>query len=265
MDSAEATAINPSLTSDHDLRVSCYCEENAWRVVYRHLHHLSYSEKTNNNNDDDDANNNNNKKKKKYAYHVVFISNEQRCVPFFRQRAKPETFPSEYVCWDYHVIVLRTTKEDYDGCSTLSEILDVDTWLQPYPHCPIDEYLNGSFPHANNNNNCNNNPQYLPCFRVIPAEEYLKYFYSDRAHMNKNGEWLAPPPSYGCIMNGLSSLADNGGSANDATKQKSGKECKGDNSKQSNLEVYIDMKQQKEQRFGKVYTLEQFRATFCSR
>ena len=203
MDTAEATAINPSLTSDHDLRVSCYCEENAWRVVYRHLHHLSYySEKTNNYYyDDDDVannNNNNNNNNKKYAYYVVFISNEQRCVPFFRQRAKPETFPSEYVCWDYHVIVLRTTtKEDHDGCCTLSEILDIDTWLKPCP-CPIDEYINGSFPYANNNNNdCNNNPQYLPCFRVIPAEEYLKYFYSDRHHMYKDGEWLAPPPTYG--------------------------------------------------------------------
>ncbi len=33
-------------------------------------------------------------------------------------------------------------------------------------------------------------------YKVIEAKEYLKKFSSDREHMRKNGQWLAPPPKY---------------------------------------------------------------------
>jgi hypothetical protein len=37
-------------------------------------------------------------------------------------------------------------------------------------------------------------------FKVIKEEEFVKNFSSDRSHMKKNGEWLAPPPSYPPIV-----------------------------------------------------------------
>lgn len=257
---AEGTAIQPSLSSDHDLRVACFCEENAWRVVYRHLHLTDMM---------------NERRNTITNYYVVFVSNRRKCCPFFQQRAEPKPDGSskkmEYVCWDYHVIVIRcinNTEDDYgEGEGTVkkvktkTEVLDIDTWL-PYP-CPIDEYLAGSFPHAMNSNpQCD--PEYLPFFRVVSAQNYLKYFYSDRMHMynKERGEWLAQPPNYAPIMNGLSM---------DDTKQSDGDEDSSSN--KSNLDMYINMEQSKddgcddllEERMGKVYSLEQFRTTFGSR
>lgn len=42
-----------------------------------------------------------------------------------------------------------------------------------------------------------------PFCSVIDAKEYLKYFYSDRMHMFKDGKWSSPPPHYKPIMNGV--------------------------------------------------------------
>ena len=248
---AEGTAIQPSLSSDHELRVPCFCEENAWRVVYRHLHLTDTAINTN--------------------YYVVFVSNRNKCCPFFQQRAKPKPDGSskkmEYVCWDYHVIVMRYASNNVvndDHCEgegtakvkIKTQVLDIDTWL-PYP-CPIDEYLAGSFPHAMNGNpQCD--PKYLPFFRVVSAQNYLKHFHSDRMHMynKERGKWLAQPPNYAPIMNGLAS-ADK--------KQTDGDEDSSNN--ESNLEMYINMEQSKdgsddlEERLGKVYSLEQFHKTF---
>jgi hypothetical protein len=41
-------------------------------------------------------------------------------------------------------------------------------------------------------------------FRVIPAEQYLTTFASDRTHMIKDGKWLKPPPNYPAIFTALS-------------------------------------------------------------
>ena len=36
---------------------------------------------------------------------------------------------------------------------------------------------------------------------MIPAEDYLQFFASDRSHMHKSdGTWLARPPAYTCIV-----------------------------------------------------------------
>ena len=177
---AESTAILPSISSDHDLHVSCYCEENAWRLVYRHLHYQKQQTTNSSNN---------------CNYFVVFVSNDKRCCPYFNQRAKPKPTSTDdistmdYVCWDYHVIVVRqcTVPNDDDTSTRESasnyynnrtEVLDIDTWTQPYP-CQLEEYLHNSFPHILNNST-NVDEQYHPNFRVIPAQQYLKYFYSDR-------------------------------------------------------------------------------------
>lgn len=41
-------------------------------------------------------------------------------------------------------------------------------------------------------------------FRVIPADQYLASFASDRTHMIKDGKWLKPPPVYPPIFNATS-------------------------------------------------------------
>jgi len=243
--SAEETAIKCS--NDHDLRVSCYCEENAWRLVHRCLFHSDPP------------------KGNEWDYHVIFISNEDRCCPMFMQRARPKD-PREYVCWDYHVIVLRTRKigvEKIDrGNGTnyaTSEILDIDTWLTPYP-CPLEKYLNGTFPHVDDELD----PKYSPCFRVVPAKDYLKYFYSDRMHMYEKttGEWKSPPPSYKPIMNGLESITDQYQKLHEVETGKKGNNI-------SNLESYINMSERYQsseslRKYGLVMTIGQLRAKYIT-
>ncbi len=144
--SAETTALE--CPTEHDLRVPCYCEENAWRLAYRHLNSGAANASANN----------------KWDYYVVFISNRRQCCPMFMQRALPNN-PNEYVCWDYHVIVVRSRvvsdTSSRDKACKISEVLDVDTWLTPYP-CPLDVYLNGTFPHVKNSKV---DKEYLPLFR----------------------------------------------------------------------------------------------------
>ena len=247
MDSAGSTAETTAIqsTSDHSLRVSCYCEENAWRVVYSHLHDIQRSKSNSRESNSCQEWNNDD-------YYVVFVSNEQRCCPFFQQRACAK--PDDYVCWDYHVIVFRSKKtiqiqhqQRSPATSTKTEVLDIDTWLT-YP-CPIQQYLEESFPHTHNPNL---NPKYLPFFRVISAASYVKYFYSDRSHMFKDGKWLATPPEYEPIMNGLSFDDDAGG-------------------RKSNLDDFINMLQSdgevqnesSENRMGRVFSLELLRERFA--
>ena len=84
------------------------------------------------------------------------------------QRARPMN-PQEYVCWDYHVIVIRTRTKiaisgdgDIDTNIEMTEVLDIDTWVTPYP-CPLEVYLEESFPHVTDDLD----PQYLPLFRYV--------------------------------------------------------------------------------------------------
>lgn len=66
--------------TDQDLRVPYYCEENAWRVVYRKMR------------DQPEDN-----------FFVVFISNPVKNVAMFHQRASDA--PDQAVSWDYHVSI----------------------------------------------------------------------------------------------------------------------------------------------------------------
>ena len=166
--SAEATALSSS--SDHDLRIPCFCEENAWRVAYRHLrgHHIvddgTRDEDGNGPNTSDfrcsDNGNNGEATLNGWKYYVVIISNEERRCPMFMQRAgSPEPENRGYVCWDYHVIVLR-------GKTTLTpatEVLDIDTRLTPHP-CTFETYIEGTFPHCSTSSP-QLDPKFLPMFR----------------------------------------------------------------------------------------------------
>eukprot|EP00934_Nitzschia_sp_Nitz4_P000229 Nitzschia sp. Nitz4//scaffold213_size37731//16759//17482//NITZ4_007720-RA/size37731-augustus-gene-0.52-mRNA-1//-1//CDS//3329542065//229//frame0 len=162
---AQSSLLAPT---DQSLRVACYCEENVWRLTYRHL-----SKDTR-----DDPHTH---------YYVAFVTNPNQCVPMFQQVASSD--PDHPCYWDYHVILFQKTL-------TGTIVLDMDSRL-PYA-CSLKEYVEGTFP------SCDQwRSRFLPYFRVVPAQEYLKNFSSDRRHMynQETKEWSATPPDYACITN----------------------------------------------------------------
>lgn len=119
---------------------------------------------------------------------VVFISNENRQVPLWNQKASKGT--EGLVIWDYHVIcVQKTTEKD-----TQFQVWDLDTVL-PFPvplHQYITEAIRPSLPLHR---------KFRRLFRLIHAPIFLHYFASDRRHMrNAEGKWIAPPPPHNCII-----------------------------------------------------------------
>ncbi|XP_028917757.1 protein N-terminal glutamine amidohydrolase isoform X1 [Ornithorhynchus anatinus] len=142
---------------------SCYCEENIWKLCEYIQNRNRYPLE---------------------EFYAVFISNERRMVPIWKQRAEPGDGP---VIWDYHVVLLHLSSGGQ------SFVYDLDTVL-PFP-CAFDAYVEDSF---------KSDDDILPRFRrklrVIPADCYLKNFASDRSHMkDSSGNWRAPPPLYPCI------------------------------------------------------------------
>lgn len=137
------------------------------------------------------------------------------------------------VVWDYHVIlVLRARKEgkhcvpeldkssrveadqklleetEYTGY--LAEIAnawvyDFDTSITPVP-CQWSEYVTRTFP-------CKLIPQYQSLFRVIPGEQFINVFASDRSHMllpeveGQAPNYFSPPPIYDPICGMLAKTA----------------------------------------------------------
>ncbi|XP_067323408.1 protein N-terminal glutamine amidohydrolase [Anolis sagrei] len=142
---------------------SCYCEENVWKLC-------EYIQRQN-----------------QYPleeFYAVFISNDRRMVPLWKQQAG---CGGEPVIWDYHVILLHVASGDQNF------IYDLDTVL-PFP-CPFDTYIEEAF-----KSDSIINPGYRRKVRLIRADVYLKTFASDRSHMkDASGNWLKPPPLYPCI------------------------------------------------------------------
>ena len=176
--SAKASAL--SCQSDQDLRVPCYCEENVWRLAYRRVYGRSAI---------------NNIDKENEQYHVVFISNDDKCCPMLHQKASK--YEDDICFWDYHVILLQSVSVSGKNKKS-THVLDMDSRL-PYS-CPLDEYLNESFKLDFGLLDNETSQKYSPKFRVVRAELYLQNFYSDRMHMFVNGEWSSPPPKYDCII-----------------------------------------------------------------
>ncbi|XP_048850104.1 protein N-terminal glutamine amidohydrolase [Brienomyrus brachyistius] len=142
---------------------SCYCEENVWKLC-------EYA-----------------KIQKQFPMddiYAVFISNEQKMVPLWEQKSSHGNKP---VIWDYHVILLHDCNEDQRF------IYDLDTVL-PFP-CPFDTYIKEAF-----RSDTYIKPAFWRKLRVIPAEEFLQNFASDRSHMKDvTGSWRMSPPPYPCI------------------------------------------------------------------
>ncbi|XP_071879847.1 uncharacterized protein [Anas platyrhynchos] len=141
----------------------CYCEENVWKLCdyIRSRGERPVEE-----------------------FYAVFISNERRMVPLWKQKSGHGDEP---VVWDYHVILLRVSSGEQNFT------YDLDTEL-PFP-CPFDMYSTEAFRLDDSLH-----PEFHRKIRMIRADLYLETFASDRSHMkDADGKWQKPPPSYPCI------------------------------------------------------------------
>jgi protein N-terminal glutamine amidohydrolase len=175
---------------------SHYCEENVYRMALKLLA-LTGADVLGYLNEQSDGSS-----PARAKFYAVFISSRSRQVPIWNQKMSASDDADEPVIWDYHVIfVIKTTASSTDEATAVdldsrsrqgqgrAYILDLDTRLD----FPVDavEYFEKSF-----------RPQiplrreYEQSFRVVPAEEYLSHFASDRSHMKDSG---MPPPSWPCI------------------------------------------------------------------
>jgi hypothetical protein len=95
---------------------------------------------------------------------VALLCNQQGHLALRSQKLAP---PGEYIVWDYHVILIDREH---------AEVYDFDTRLD-FP-VSISAYLSSTLPDPSIVPEA-----YLPAFRVIPAQDYLERFCSDRSHM----------------------------------------------------------------------------------
>ncbi|XP_033981218.1 protein N-terminal glutamine amidohydrolase isoform X2 [Trematomus bernacchii] len=136
---------------------SCYCEENVWCLCefFRREDAAQLED-----------------------MFVVFISNENRTVPLWRQTSGRGGQP---VVWDYHVVLLQARS---------SVVYDLDSEL-PFP-CSLKRYSSEAL-----RSERGIRPAYHRKLRVVPAHSFLLNFASDRSHMkNSDGSWKMPPPPY---------------------------------------------------------------------
>ncbi|XP_069544096.1 protein N-terminal glutamine amidohydrolase [Brachyistius frenatus] len=139
---------------------SCYCEENVWKLC-----EFVRTERT----------------APLEQLLVVFISNENRKVPLWKQKSGRGDQP---VIWDYHVVLLQA------GLQSDSLVYDLDSELS-FP-CSLTLYGALGF-----RSDRNIRPEYHRKLRVVPADSFLLNFASDRSHMkNSDGSWRMPPPPY---------------------------------------------------------------------
>ncbi|KAB7498144.1 Protein N-terminal glutamine amidohydrolase, partial [Armadillidium nasatum] len=146
-----------------------YCEENVW-------HLCDYVRK--------------NKISELSKCYVVFISNNSRCVPLWRQRSGKDE--ERLVTWNYSYIFnscVGPINKDYhvifmycldDRCLVFD--LDSDLPFPTYFHKYVTETIRTD--HILR-------PENHRFFRVIPASVYLQKFASDRRHMRQsNGNFM---------------------------------------------------------------------------
>ncbi|XP_032832937.2 protein N-terminal glutamine amidohydrolase [Petromyzon marinus] len=159
----------------------CYCEENVWKLI----EHARGRRRT------------------LRGLYAVFISNDARTVPLWKQKCKQGT--DEPVLWDYHVLLLLQHAEDgsssNSSSSSSSFVYDLDSTL-PFP-CTLDSYAAQALRPDRDLKR-----RYRRRLRVVPADTFMRTFASDRSHMQDElGQWRAPPPPHpcirteGCVMN----------------------------------------------------------------
>ncbi|KAM9737365.1 protein N-terminal glutamine amidohydrolase [Menidia menidia] len=139
---------------------SCYCEENVWKLCeYVRAERTAPLEQL----------------------FVVFISNDNRMVPLWKQKSGRGGQP---VIWDYHVILIQIDPQSD------SLVYDLDSELS-FP-CSLQLYATQAL-----RSDRSIKPEYHRKLRVVPADSFLLNFASDRSHMkNPDGSWKMPPPTY---------------------------------------------------------------------
>jgi len=149
--------------------VSCYCEENCYKLIERLLPATSLSN---------------------HRIYCVFISSASSQTPLFCQRAAQTE--EGFVCWDYHVIVLALGADSKkDSNDDVSFVLDLDTTIQPFP-CPASLYFNQTL-----RPELHLKSEYQRLFRVVSGKAYLDSFSSDRSHMKESN---TSAPLWPCII-----------------------------------------------------------------
>ncbi|XP_054878491.1 protein N-terminal glutamine amidohydrolase-like isoform X2 [Poeciliopsis prolifica] len=149
---------------------SCYCEENVWKLC-----EFVQKEKT----------------APLDQIFVVFISNEKRMIPLWKQKSG---HGDQHVIWDYHVILLQVRPQSDSLVYDLDSVLSFPCSLQLYGAMAFqsDRHIR---------------PEYHRKLRVIPADSFLLNFASDRSHMrNPDGTWKMPPPPYAPIQTAESQM-----------------------------------------------------------
>ncbi|KAI3507551.1 hypothetical protein L1887_22538 [Cichorium endivia] len=119
---------------------------------------------------------------------VVFISNENKHVPLWHQKASHRA--DGIILWDYHVICIQRKKEG----KSVDLVWDLDSSL-PFPSTLpsyVSESIRPSFELFS---------EFQRVFRIVHAPLFLRYFASDRRHMkDSQGSWMANPPEHEVIV-----------------------------------------------------------------
>ncbi|KAF4608341.1 hypothetical protein EYR40_000685 [Pleurotus pulmonarius] len=146
---------------------------------------------------------------------AIIISNVDKSVALWDQKlAQQDLYP---VVWDYHVVMLLRLRMAHssevhqsEGTDDLGDITgavchcwvyDFDTRLGS--PCPAEKYITQSFRPCP--------AQFQSMFRVVPGQDYIDYFASDRSHMllpsssqlqikGQRPEYSKPPPGYSCLV-----------------------------------------------------------------
>jgi hypothetical protein len=122
--------------------------------------------------------------------YVVFIFSKGDAFPMLNQRASEH--PALPIFWDYHVVLLVINKNN--------QIFDFDTTLAF--NTGIDYYFSESFV-----NERLLADKEIPLFRIVPSNEFVRLFSSDRSHMKTPSGLLSPAPSWSIIGNKATNLA----------------------------------------------------------
>ena len=154
---------------------AAYCEENIWHLCQQSNFQSKIQSKT---------------QSKIQNSYVVFIFSKGDAFPMLKQRASGDHgLP---IFWDYHVVLLVMTENN--------QVLDFDTTLEF--NTDIGSYFRESFVDESFLSD-----QEIPWFRLVPSDEFVRLFSSDRRHMKTATGWLSPPPSWPTIGDIGSNLA----------------------------------------------------------
>ncbi|KAH7922829.1 hypothetical protein BV22DRAFT_1016534 [Leucogyrophana mollusca] len=165
---------------------NCYCEENIYLLAKRFADLPII--------------------KPYWDSYAIFISNTSKTVALWGQQLASSG--ERPVIWDYHVVLALRERPRLLQQPSTSTSAERSTWIYDFDThlnvpCHWKEYVEETFPP-----DAAIPQQYRSQFRVVPGEEYLLYFASDRSHMasetlspegSSASRYLASPPVYPAI------------------------------------------------------------------